>query len=353
MKNGIERALGNLFLNWLENDGANFSGVFSVKREGMTIYQNSKGYRNKSEKLDILNDTKFAVASITKFFTSLSILKLAERKKLSVTDTLDDVLPYDLGKINRQISIKQLLNHTSGVGDYTDDETEDIDAVFDKLYASYPSYLWTNMDYYLQMSKDLEPKFNPGERMSYSNTGYVLLGLIIEKLSGVSYQEFVETEIIKPLNLLNTGFHRLDRLPGNTALGYIDELTTSIFSVPIIGGSDGGIFTTADDLDLLWRAVYGTELITEDSLKMLIGHKTLAYKNALEQGDTIYYGLGLYLYETENGVKFSYVAGYDAGADCISIYCPKNQITITVLSNVMDVAKYTLVKKAMEIFIKV
>ena len=233
----------HIWENW--KDKNTFSGVFSVADENGVVFQHTTGYRNRSERLPNQADTAFGIASGTKLFTALAACKLIDNGKLSLSDRLWDILPYDLGQIDKQVTIQHLLTHTSGVGDYLDEEAPNSQEQEQELCNKYPVYLWEKLGYYLQMITPLPPKFAPGERFGYSNAGFILLGVALEAASGKPYQQFVTDEILAPLNLIHTGFYRMDTLPANTALGYLNSapgaLKTNIFSLPVIGGADGGL----------------------------------------------------------------------------------------------------------------
>ena len=313
------------FTNWLKENGEGFSGVFSVTTPDGILYQQAHGHRNKAEQLPNTTDTAFAIASGTKLFTGLAINKLINEKKLSLEDKLHDLLPHNLKQIDKRVNVFHLLTHTSGVGDYIDEEAEeDEDNPLPNLFDQYPTHLWTRLEYYLQMITPLPPKFEPGERYGYSNAGYILLGLVIEAISGVSYQQFVTDAIITPYGLTRTGFYRTDALPTNTAIGYmqdedIDEWHTNIFSVPILGGSDGGLYTCAADIDKLWRSID----LTSDMFKSHV---------QIEDDGSESYGLGVYHYHAD-GKQAHFAVGGDAGVGFFTAYYPKSKVVISGFSN--------------------
>ena len=327
----------NLEKIWQEwNNNEVFSGVCSVRAEDGIIFEYSQGFRNRSESLPNNNDTAFAIASGTKMFTGLAVCKLIEAEKLSLEDKLWDILPYDLGEIDKRVTVFHLLTHTSGIGDYIDEEADDDMEQLAGLYKRYPSYLWEQLEYYLQMIIPLPPKFEPGFRFGYSNAGFVMLGLVVEAVSGVSYQQFVRDEIINPLKLHHTGFYRMDELPANTALGYMqDEGRTNIFHVPVIGGSDGGLFTCAKDLETLWRAIFSGEVLSEKMLGLFL-------KSHVERGEGKSYGLGIYRYEIDSDIAY-YAVGGDFGVNFFTAHFPKQKITASVLGNT-DINTYPLLE---------
>ena len=309
-------------------DAGQFSGVFSASGEQGVLYEKCQGFRNIGEGLLNNRDTAFGIASGTKLFTGLAACVLIDRKKLSLDDRISDILPFDLGQIDKRVTVFHLLTHTSGVGDYLDEEAEDPAGQSRALSEKYPVYLWTRLEYYLPMITPLPPKFAPGARCGYSNAGFVLLGLVIEAAGGVPYQQFVRDEIITPCGLERTGFYRADSLPANTALGYTDdggELRSNIFSLPVLGGSDGGIYTCAGDLDRLWRAVFSGRLFSEETLAAFL-------KKQSEINETNGYGLGVYRFEKGDKL-FYYAVGGDFGVDFFTAYFPKQKITASALGN--------------------
>ena len=314
--------------NW--KDSAIFSGVACVSNEDGILFERSQGFRNRSEELPNNIATAFGIASGTKLFTGLAVCKLIDDGKLSLEDKLWDVLPYDLDQIDKHVTILHMLTHTSGIGDYLDEEDPNSYEAGQELVNKYPVYLGERLAYYLPMITPLPPKFEPGFRFGYSNAGFVMLGLVVEAVSGLSYQQFVTDEIIAPLKLSRTGFYRMDELPANTAFGYTGsitagELRSNIFSLPVIGGSDGGLFTSAKDLDILWRAIFSGKVLSKNMLEVFL-------KSHVKRGEGKSYGLGVYRYETANDIAY-YAVGGDFGVDFFTEFFPKHKITASALGN--------------------
>jgi Beta-lactamase class C and other penicillin binding proteins len=316
-----------IWQNW--DSAGTFSGVFSAIGEKGIIFEKACGFRSRSEQLLNNRDTAFAIASGTKLFTGLAVCNLIDAGKLSLDTKLWDILPYDLGQIDKRVTIFQLLTHTSGIGDYLDEEDPNSYEYEQELCNKYPVYLWERLDYYLKMITPLPPKFEPGARFGYSNAGFVMLGLVVEAASGVPYQQFVTDEIIRPLNLKHTGFYRSDSLPANTAIGYLGDsssLQTNIFSLPVIGGSDGGIFTCAEDLDTLWRSIFAGKVLSKTML-------TAFLKPQVERETGKSYGLGVYMRDNASNDTAYYAIGGDFGVSFFTIHFPKEKITISALDN--------------------
>jgi len=328
----MENIMGNIFTHWIKDEGEGFSGVFSATGADGVIFRQACGYRNMPEELPNTADTAFAIASGTKLFTGLAVCKLIDEHKLSLEDKLCDVLPYDLGQIDKNVTIFHLLTHTSGAGDYIDEDSEDCEAQLQALRDKYPAHLWDKLEYYLQMITPLPPKFKPGERFGYSNAGFILLGLVIEAVSGLSYRQFVQDSIITPCKLMHTGFYRMDALPRNAAWGYVQdddthEWHTNIYSMPVLGGSDGGLFTCAEDLDMLWRAIFSNSILSQKMTEAFLKQQVVIDGECGES-----YGLGVYR-NIQDGKLSYYAVGGDSGVDFFTAYFPQSKIVVSALGN--------------------
>lgn len=323
--------------NW--NDAGMFSGVFSVSDEQGILFKRCCGFRNKSEELPNNRNTAFGIASGTKLFTGLAVCKLIDAGKLSLDDEVWDLLPYDLGQVDKRVTVRHLLTHTSGIGDYIDEEAPNPTKHMQALYNQYPVYLWERLEYYLPMITPLPQKFEPGARFGYSNAGFVLLGLVIEAVGGSPYQQYVTDEIIFPITLQHTGFYRMDALPANTAHGYTgfesSQWRTNIFSMPILGGSDGGLYTCAEDLDKLWRAVFAGRVLSENMLPSFLKPQVTRNKGRS-------YGLGAYRFDHGRSTAY-YAVGGDFGVDFFTVYFPEEKITASALGNT-EVNTYPLLR---------
>ena len=312
------------------NEDEDFSGVITVSGPNSVLYQKAFGYRNRAEKLPNNPDTAFAIASGTKLFTSLAVCKLIDDGLLTLDDLICDVIVHDLKIINNKITVFHLLTHTSGVGDYIDEEESQEYYDILKLYENRPVHKWDSLAFYLSAFNGLPQKFPPGERYGYSNAGFVLLGLVIEGASKQSYQQYVKDKIITPLGLAHTGFYRMNCLPGNTANGYHfnekhNEYEMNTLYMPIVGGSDGGIFTCAADIDILWRAIVSHRLLSvEMTRQLLTAH--------VATDDETHCGLGVFIWECDDKKAF-YSVGGDFGVDYFSAYFPKSEIVASALGN--------------------
>ena len=312
-----------------------FSGVISLSNKDEVIYEKIQGFRNRGERLPNESDTLFGIASGTKLFTAAAICQLIDQGKLALDSLVWDILPYDLKVIDKGVTVFHLLTHTSGVIDYFNDdealgEFDDIEDYFEK----YPAHKWTNLEYYLPLFCEIPNKFKPGTETAYSNSGFILLGLIIEKISELSFHEYIKKYIIEPLNLTRTGFFATNYLPFNTALGYIydeeiDDFVSNTFLIKIIGSPDGGLYTTAKEIAMFWSGIFEKKLFSEEMVNQL-GE---IYSEWKEEWGSVYFGLGVQVKEKE-GAKIYYHDGWVMGVSFITMYCPQTECALTIFGNV-------------------
>jgi CubicO group peptidase (beta-lactamase class C family) len=306
-------------------DESDFSGTILIDAAGEPILSCSRGRRNIPDDLANGPDTLYGIASGTKLFTALGILKLAEQGEIDLDRSAADYLPAPSPYIAADATVRQLLCHTSGCYDYYDEETvED----FDNFTVDIPwSELETPTDY-LPLFAGRSPKFPPGARCSYSNGGYVLLGVIIEEIASAPYRQVIEREILKPAGMARSGFFRFDALPPDTAAGYLKadgETRSNIYRLPVRGGGDGGMYASAQELSVFWRSLYSGSIIYPETV-------ALAETVHSRLWDSLDYGLGMYLQQSgERRARF--IIGADAGVGCSSRFYPELDLSIQVLSN--------------------
>ena len=186
-----------------------FRGVVSVSKNSESIFKKAYGYADLPNKRPNQTNTKFGTASAGKAFVAAGIMKLVENDKLSLDNKIGGLLDFDLKAISKVITIKQLLNHTSGIPDYFDESVMDDYA---ELFADKPNYNFRKSADLIPLFIDKPMMYAPDEKFQYNNTGYVVLGLVIEKLAGVNFDEYLSTVIFEPCGMTNTGYYELDRL---------------------------------------------------------------------------------------------------------------------------------------------
>lgn len=221
-----------------------FSGAVLIARKGQVVF--GKAFGLASRELNVPNrlDTKFNIGSINKIFTALAIGQLADAGKLSLSDTLGKHLPdYPNRQAAEKVRIHHLLNMSSGIGDF-----------FGEQYESTPKDRIRNLQDYYPFFASKPLLFEPGTSRRYSNGGYVVLGVIIEKLSGKNYYDYVRENIFKPAEMMNTDSYQLDLIITNIASGYTRNasndgvLRNNFYTRPARGSSAGGGYSTVEDL---------------------------------------------------------------------------------------------------------
>lgn len=305
-----------------------FSGVVFVKIDGNVVFESAYGYADRSNKIPNTIDTRFGIASGTKFLTALGIGKLIDRGDLALTSRLCDCVNIDFPHISEDVTVDHLLTHTSGVYDYYDEElVEDID----NFQLEIPCFDLKGPKDYIPLFRDGKMKFSPGERFSYSNGGFILLGIVIEEISGVPYIDFIQNNILELCDMSDSGFFAMDRLPERTAFGYIDEedgWRTNIFTLPIVGSSDAGLFTTVGDMDKLWGTFFEGKILSKELTQLFLN-------KAVKDKDSRFYGRGIWIDHEEGKAPVHSLMGWDAGVSFKST-CPSKDSVITVISNTSD-----------------
>ncbi|WP_079109949.1 serine hydrolase domain-containing protein [Streptomyces roseifaciens] len=283
---------------------AGIPGVTAQARDTGGVWKSASGVGDLTSGAPRGENDKFRVGSITKTFVATVLLQMEAEGRLSLDDTVERRLPGLVrgnGNDGCGITVRQLLNHTSGLFDYLADEE------YAKTYMQGDGYLEHRYDTlppekHVKVALSHKPLFEPGAKFSYSNTNYILAGLIIEKAGGRSYEDEVRDRIIRPLGLKNTsnpgnGIH----LPRPSSRGYsklfrsapdrIDDITEMNGSQ---GWADGDIISTAGDLNRFYGALLRGELLKPKQLKAM---KTIAAPGSSSKS----YGLGLQRFQTSCG----------------------------------------------------
>lgn len=301
-------------------DGA-FSGAIRVDRGAECLVSQASGLADRAHRVPNTPDTRFAMASGSKGFTALAALSLVEDGTLSLDDTVRRWLGDDLPLVDDRVTLRQLLSHTSGVGEYLDDDADSAEYL---MPGSMHTYL-TPDDFLPLLTQP--PLAEPGTTFAYSNAGFVLLGLIIQRASGVRYQDVIRQRVLGPAGLSETDFLRSDELPGSAAVGYLwpDRPRTNVFHLPIEGSADGGAYTTVGDLHRFWVALQQGRIVGPEVVRQFT---TPAPGHHPDEP----YGLGVWL--PRPGVWT--LVGADAGVSMQTQHHPELGLTWSVLSNDSD-----------------
>lgn len=303
---------------------AGFSGVVQIDEQDQTLVAEAFGLAHRGFEIPNTVETQFAIASGTKGFTALMVVSLIVDELLALDTTARSVLGHDLPLIADDVTVEHLLAHTSGIGDYIDEEDGSLSST-DYLLKS-PVHALTTTDAYLVELDGYPTKFPAGKRFSYCNAGYVVLALIAERVSSESFHDLVTDRVLSPAALEDTRFLRSDEASGRMATGYLHDegLRTNVLHLPVVGGGDGGIYTTTSDMHQFWTALDAAHIVPDEWVaNMTAPHSIVPDEEAR-------YGWGFWLAET--GPVVSLVGG-DAGVSFTSLHDPTTSRTATVISN--------------------
>ena len=289
-----------------------FMGTVLVAQDGKIVLDKGYGFANLEWDIPNTPTTKFRLGSLTKQFTAASILLLEERGKLKVEDPVKKYMP-DAPAAWDKITIFHVLTHTSGIPSFTgfpDFESREAQAMT-------PEKL-------VEWFRDKPLEFEPGTKWNYSNSGYVLLGYLIEKISGESYSEFVQQNIFTPLGMKDSGYDSNSAIIAHRAAGYTPGKSGAVnagfvhMSIPF---SAGALYSTTEDL-LRWeQGLFGGKVLRPESLAKM----TTPFKQDYA------FGLGV---STQNGHKMIAHDGGIQGFNTALAYYPDDKLVVAVLANV-------------------
>jgi CubicO group peptidase (beta-lactamase class C family) len=300
------------------------SGVVRVDRGEEILVDNAYGFADRRWEIPNETSTRFAIASGVKSMTALAVVSLVEDGTLELATTARSVLGGDLPLIDDAVTVEQLLAHRSGIGDYFD---EDAGGEITDYVLPVPVHRLAETEEYLEVLDGFPTKFAPDERFSYCNGGFVVLALIAERAGGAPFRDLVAQRVCEPAGMTDTAFLRSDELPGRTAVCYLaaDGLRTNVLHLPVRGSGDGGIYTTAADIQALWTACFAGRIVSLDWVREMTRPRSTA--------ETKRYGLGFWLHASADTVILE---GYDAGVSFRSLHDPRADVTATVMSNWSD-----------------
>ncbi|GAB4293206.1 MAG: hypothetical protein Kow0068_18350 [Marinilabiliales bacterium] len=296
-----------------------FNGNVLVAQYGQVIFSGEYGYSNIKTKDTLKPESTFQLASITKQFTAVAILKLYEEGKIKLNDSIQKFFPDFPYK---GIKIHMLLTHRSGLTNYI--------YFADKLLKNKNTYLSNDFIIKAFTKYKPEPYYPPDMTFDYSNTGYAILAKIIEKVSGVSYEDFITENIFKPLSMTNSCVYNRNKnieIPNKTT-GYIyygKPAEDNIFN-GVVG--DKGIYSCVEDL-LKWDMSLYTDKIIKRKTKLM------AFKPMGKPADERHnYGYGWRLFTTEDNIKIIYHGGWWQGYQNLFMHIEKDTTTVIILKNI-------------------
>ena len=316
-----------------------FSGAVLIAHHNRPILKTARGYAIRPQILRNQSDTKFNIASVTKMFTAIAVMQLVAKGKLDLhvpISTYNAELPNA-----NQITIHQLLTHTAGFDRYWND-----------AYRAARSDLRT-IDDYLKLFADTPLEFPPGTRHHYGNTGYVVLGALIETVTGLSYYEYMKREVFQVAGMKDTDFYEMDLLIPNCATGYTREnfftpedgkLRSNQFIYAVKGSPSEHCFSTIEDIFLFFQAFQNNQLLADHYKELCVTSHTAGEQPGVS------YGYGFHL--IDDG-KHGHVVGHGGramGGDAFALMYDSGYIVI-VLSNYDRPSARTVVNRIADMLI--
>lgn len=367
--------LNNIFSGFVEDqlekdfyfacNKRDFSGAVLVARKSKILLSRACGFANRDFNVNNKTNTKFNLASVGKIFTSLAIAQLVQEKKISLETPLYKIIPAWLPKTDmaQKITIGDLLTHTSGFENFMDDERW-------KLGADLELYVTTNN--HKPLIKNEKILFPAKSSQLYSNSGYLLLGAVIEHVSNMTYYDYLKRNVFIQSGMSNTGIYRFDQTVVNRAIGYTKVCNeknehcywgNNLFKAPFVGTAAGGAYSTVEDLFKLSQALHHGKLLKKPYISDFFSSQAklplekLSFKKYLIAGIEIPenfskygfagkwnpYGLAIW----NDPVLLGHTGG-TVGASAFFATSPNGEYTIIVLSNNDSSQTILLYKKIRE-----
>jgi CubicO group peptidase (beta-lactamase class C family) len=310
-----------------------FSGSVLVAKNGKVLFENAYGFADHAFSVPNKVDTKFNLGSMGKMFTAVAILQLAEQGKLSLSDTLIKLVPdYPDKDIAGKITVYQLLTHTSGLAD-----------MFNEKFFNTPKDRFATIEAHLPLFTGKPLLFEPGTKWSYSNAGFIVLGLVIQRVSGQSYYDYVREHVFKPTGMMNTDNFRPHDDVANLAVGYTASAGASRGAFNLPGGSSsspritnidflqpgasaGGGYSTVEDLFRFAQALQGHKLLSREFTDLQMTGKVPTTRG------TAKYAFGM-IEDVVNGVRIVGHGGGGPGINSNLDMYPDTGYVVAVMSN--------------------
>jgi CubicO group peptidase (beta-lactamase class C family) len=314
-----------------------FSGVVHVARGEDVLFARAYGWSDRARRLPASVEHRFGVASVAKGFTALAVASLVDEGRLGWDDPVRPVLGADLPLVDDRVTVGQLVSHTSGIGDYLD---EDDDGDITDYVLTVPAHVLDDTEAYLPMLEGHPQVSQPGATFAYNNSGFVVLALVAQRVAGLQFPDLVTERVLAPAGMSRTGFPRTDEPAEDLAVHYLGEdgPRTNALHLPVRGSGDGGLVTTVADLAAFWRALTAGRIVRRETVAFLTEPVT-----TLDDGRR--YGRGFWLGAESADVVLE---GYDAGVSARTRHDPRTGVTVTVLGNTSNGAWPVMRERAAE-----
>jgi len=317
----------------------NFSGVVLVCDATETVFSGAWGLASRTWKVANTLENLFHVASITKMFTATAVLQFVEAGQLALDQPVGSILTLRDTKISRQVTIRHLLTHTSGIADYFDEENEGTDAL-PKVFETTPLHCVRHLSDFLPLFSSGGAYFAPGDRFQYCNAGFILLGLVVERITGQEYFGVIGNKVFVPSGMTKSRFCNSDSICENLSDGYViscvgeDERNWQRnVSRMLPPAADGGAVASAVELIRFMQALRGGCLLGQETAQAMCSQQ-------VDAGDGWGYGFGVWVqHKKDELVRYGHT-GEDPGISARLWHYPASNVDVVILCNMSQVAGY-------------
>ena len=318
-----ERAAGDIF-----------SGAVRISRRGEKLFAGAYGYASRTWGIPAALDTRFDTASITKLFTAVVVLQAVEEGLLTLDTRAVDYLGLTGTSIHPDVTLGQLISHTSGMGDDADEEAgED----YAEVWREHISYLVRETSDMLPLFAHKPSNFAPGEGCRYCNVGFDLAGMMLEAATGETYRDRVRRLVFTPAGMTRSDFFAMDVIEPDVAEGADlvgGRWVRNIYSYMPVGTPSGGAHSTVADLEKFLVAVQNGSLLGPAMTTLFFTPST---KHSEDEAGSLFFGYGLeFSYDPEGALMFFEKEGINAGTSAVLRHYPDYEVTLVMLSNLED-----------------
>ncbi|MCB9147798.1 MAG: beta-lactamase family protein [Caldilineaceae bacterium] len=324
-----------------KSKSAQFAGAVLIRNDQEELLRAAYGYANRSWQVPNRVDTRFRVASISKMFTAVAVLQLIEAGQLALDTRIVERLGLEKTTIPPEATVYHLLTMTSGMADWFDESTDDWAAAWAALCRENPIYLLRDNADYLPLFAH-KPPLNPvGAKHQYNGAGYMLLGLLIERSSGLPYFDYVRQHIFARAGMTRSDFLALDDVHEEVAEGYIPITDDNkrigwkrnIYSTTAAAAADGGATSTVDDLYRFAQALRNGQLLSAEMTHAMLTPKVLQDDEQF-RGYTWMYGYGnFFLLDASDQIVRWGHTGEEDGVSGRLYHYPRQNLDVSILGN--------------------
>ncbi len=319
-----------------------FSGTVLVRQGETDLFHRAYGFANRSWNIKNSIHTRFRIASVGKMFTAAAIMQLIEAKTLALETRIVETLGLQGTKIPPEATVYHMLTMTSGIADWIDEDAVDYEVEWAKFCQDHPIYLLRSDADYMPIFSQLEPYNKLNEKHRYNGAGFMLLGMMIEKLIGLSYFDYVRQNIFSRAEMKDTDFLCLDDVSPSVAEGYIPVedknkqvigWKRNIYSTTAGPAADGGATSTTDDLVCFSRSLRDGRLFSPEWVQIMLTPKVVENDDGYA-GYQWMYGLGCFVVLNSEGevVRWGHT-GEEDGVSCRLFYYPEQNVDVIILGN--------------------